>query len=163
MQTFTETEKNKLVKKFHTLIGQVGGGNKRKEAILWRCGVEHTNELSVAQLITECDALHKELNPGLDKLDIARKRLISAIAAYHKAMGVDIFQKKYEDCTPFEKDRRSRYAKGTAENASGKEEFNKIPLEQLRMLYNGFIKGAKDVNAVNELRAGDILHRVSLN
>ena len=163
MQTLTDKTKNGLIKKFHTLIGKVGGGNERKEAILWRCGVEHANELSIDQLIDECEALDRELKPKLDELVTWRNRLIAAISAYHQANGEVIFQKKYEDCTPPERERRINYAKGTAENAAGKQEFNKIPLEQLRQLYNGFIRAKKDVVAVNTIMQSDLLHNISLN
>jgi len=163
METLIEKEQKRYIKKFHTLLGKVGGGDMRKEAILWRLGVEHTTELSVEQLIGECNALYRELNPKLDKLENARNRLIASISAYHKVMGMDIFQKDYRECTPYEKAKRIRYAKGTAERAASREEFNSIPLEQLRSLYGKFTRAVKDVIAVDGIISNDMLHRVSLN
>ena len=163
MDTLIEKEQKRYIKLFHTLICKVGGGTVRKEAILWRLGVEHTNELSVEQLIDECNALDKELKPKLAEIDKYRNRLIAAIAAYHRAMGVEIFQKDYNECNFNEREKRKRYAIGTAERASGGKEFNKIPLEQLRTLYGKFCRGIKDSVAVNELISKDLLHRISLN
>jgi hypothetical protein len=161
--TFTDKQKNGLIKKFHTLLGRAGVNKSGKEAILWRCGVEHTNDLSITQLIEECDALEKEMNPQLKELDRWRKKLIACISDYHRAMAVDIFQKEYKYCTPDEKERRSNYAKGTASNAAEGKEFNQISLKQLHSLYNAFLKSKKDLERVEKLTAENMLYTVSLN
>jgi len=163
METLIDKEQKRLIKKFHTLLGRTGDGENAKEAILHSYGVASSRDLSAAELIEVCDALDKELNPELAKLDTLRKRLIAAISSYHRVMGVDIFQKKYEDCTPYEKQQRIRYAKGTAEKASQIDNFNDIPLNQLRGLYSGFVKNRKHIEAVDNITNGDLLRRVNLN
>jgi len=163
METLIDKEQKRYIKKFHTLLGRTGGGENAKKAILQSYGVASSRDLSVAELIEVCDALDRELNPELAKLDTNRKQLIAAISSYHRVMGVDIFQKKYEDCTPYEKQQRNQYAKGTAEKASGIADFNDIPLNQLHGLYNGFVKNRKHIEAVDNIANNDLLRRVNLN
>ena len=147
MQTLIETEQKKLIKKFHTLIGKVGGGNVRKEAILWRLGVEHTNELSVHQLIEECDALILELNPKLAELDKYRKRLMASIGGWLRAMSILSDGAKI---------------KAIACRASQRDNFNDIPLEQLRSLYAAFNKKQRDLRNV-ELLTSEYIDILSTN
>ena len=161
MQTFMECEQKKLLKKFHTLLGKFEDGVERKAGILWRLGVESAKELSIEQLVDECDALVKCLNPNLAELEKARERVIAAVSYYHEVMGdVELFEKRYAACSYAEKARRRRYAMGTAEHAAGKIEFNRIPLEQLRSLYGKFTKGAKVVMNADNIMRGDYLRSV---
>ena len=162
MQTFMECEQKKLLKKFHTLLGKCGIGQDGKEAILHSYGVESSRELSARELLDICNKLAMKANEKLEELNTWRNRVIAAISAYHRAMGVGIFQKDYKNCTYAEKGQRIRYATGTCEKAAGKE-INKITLEQLRSLYNGFRRKAKDIETVNNLAMDDLLHSVSLN
>ena len=162
MQTFMECEQKKLLKKFHTLLERCGIGQEGKEAILHSYGVESSRELSARELFDICDKLAMRSNEKLEELNTWRKRVIAAISAYHRAMGVGIFLKDYKDCSYAEKGQRVRYASGTAEKAAGKE-FNKIPLEQLRSLYNGFRRNGRSVETVNKMAENDLLHSVSLN
>jgi len=141
MQTLIETEKKRYIKKFHTLIGKVGGGAERKEAILWRLGAAHTTELSVGQLIDECDALDRELKPKLNELDKCRKRLMASIGAWLRAMNLPENLPKI---------------KGIACRAAKRENFNDIPLEQLRSLYSAFNRKRKDLEAVECMTAEQI-------
>jgi hypothetical protein len=149
--TFEDKTKNGLIKKFQTLLGRARVDNNGKEAMLWSYGVESACDLNVAQLIEACNALDMQLNPALAEMDKLRKRLIAAISDYLRVMGVDIFQKEFKECTYDEKEQRRQYAKGTAINASGKEDFNQIPRNQLISLYHGFVKMKKDMAAVEEL------------
>jgi hypothetical protein len=160
--TFMETQQKQLLKKFHTLLGKAGVGQDGKEAILESYGVESSRELSAKELLDICHKLSLDADKALAELEQWRNRVIAAISAYHGEMGVTGFEKEYRQCLPAEKAWRIRYVKGTAEQAIGKD-FEKIPLDRLRSLYYGFSKKAKDTRVVNEIAAGDLLKRVSLN
>lgn len=160
--TFMDKQQTHLLKKFHTLLGKAGVGQDGKEAILYSYGVKSSRDLTAAELLDICNKLSMQADPKLAELDKWRRRLIAAISSYHGEMGVDGFENAYKQCSAFEKAQRIRYAKGTAEQAAGKD-FEKIPLEQLRGLYYGFAKKAKDIRAVNEIAMEDLLHRISLN
>ena len=161
--TFIEKEQKQQLKKFHTLLGKVGGGQDRKEAILQSYGVVSSKDLSVNELLEICDMLTMDANPKLKELDTWRKRVIASISAYHKTTEVDIFQKSDEECTAFERDQRIRYAKGTAKNASGGKDFNEIPLEQLREIYNNFLKKRKYAEIVGRMVDDKLLKNINLN
>ncbi|MDH8700848.1 hypothetical protein M2138_000182 [Dysgonomonadaceae bacterium PH5-43] len=134
--TFEEKQIKGLIKKFHTLLGLTGGGEKAKEAILSSYSVTSSRDLSAAQLIEACNALDKELNPKLAELDQHRKRLIASIGAWLRAMNVQENIGKI---------------KSIACRAAKRDEFNEIPLEQLRSLYSAFNKKKKDLDMVEEI------------
>lgn len=136
MQTFVETEQKKLIKKFHALLAKAGIGADGKEAILSSFGVESTRDLSVRQLMEACAALDAHINPKRVELDKYRKRLIGAIGGWLRKMN---------------RTENIGIIKAIACRASGKDSFNAIPLEQLRSLYNAFVKKQKDLRMVENL------------
>jgi hypothetical protein len=137
IKTFEETEKTRLTKKYHTLLGKAGVSEDEKMAMLGSYGVASSKEMSVEQLIDLCNNLTNMANPELAKLDKLRKRAIASIFGYYKA--------KNEDVT-------MNYVKGTAAQAAGYRSFNDIPAERLRNLYYLFNDKAKDVKAVSASR-----------
>ena len=136
--TFEDKQKNGLLKKFHTLLGVTGVGSDGKEAILSGYRVESSRDLSAGQLIEACNALDMLQNPKLAELDKTRKRLIASIGAYLRNMGME---------------QNIGKIKAIACRAAQRENFNDIPLEQLRSLYAAFNKKSKDVLRVEELTA----------
>ena len=131
--TFEDKEKKRLIKRFHTMLGHTGGGSNAKEAILHSYGVDSTRELSAAQLIEACNTLDKILNPKLGELDKWRKRVIASIGGWLRVMNIqeNIAKNKAIAC-----------------RAAKHEDYNDIPLEQLRSLYYAFTKKQKDINTV---------------
>ena len=85
-------------------------------------------------------AVDARKNEALNKLDLARKRLIAAIGGYLEALG------RSGDDLP--------KIKAIARRASGKEEFNKIPLDRLNSLYNAFKNRKTDLLTVKEVDLG---------
>lgn len=140
-QTILETEKNKLIKKFHTLLGVAGINNDGKLAILSEYGVETSKDLSAYQLLEACNNIEKIIDPRRDEMDKARKRLIAAIDSWLVAMNMESNIGKI---------------KAIAERASGGKSFNRILLEQLRSLYYAFTKKKKDLNTVEDLTRENI-------
>ena len=146
--TFEDKQKNALIKKFHALLGVTGVGSDGKETMLAGYGVESTRDLDVAQLVDACNTLDMLMNPALQKLDKARKRLIASIGAYLRNMGVEQSIGKI---------------KAIACRAAERVDFNDIPLGQLQSLYGAFTKAQKDLAQVEELTADAIYYLSSNN
>jgi hypothetical protein len=149
MQTFIETEKKGLIKKFHTLLGKNGIDSDAKEMLLMdNFGVSSSKDLTVPQLVAICNTLHKQANPGLIDLDKYRKHLIGSIGGWLRKMG---------------KTENIGIIKAVACRASGRDSFNAIPLEQLRSLYNAFNKKQKDLQMVEKLTSEELDILTSMN
>ena len=146
--TFEDKQINGLIKKFHVLLGKTGAGSEGKEAILPSYGVGSSRDLNAAQLIEACNALDKILNPRLAELDQHRKRLMASIGAWLRAMSVPSNGTKI---------------KAIACRASQRDNFNDIPLEQLRSLYAAFNKKQKDLAMVEALTIESIDYLSTLN
>ena len=145
--TFEDKQKNALIKKFHTLLGRTGVGSAGKEGILAGYRVASSRDLSVSELVEACNVLDMQLNPKLQELDKARKRLMASIGAWLRAMGV-----------PHD----ANYIKAVACRAAKRDNFNEIPFEQLRSLYASFKKMKKDLENVEELTV-EIIDYLSIN
>lgn len=149
MQTLMDKEKNRLLKRFHTLLGKTGGNTKaKKEAILESFGVESSKDLDAHELLEICNALDKALKPKLAKSDKLRKRLIAAIAGYLKAMN---------------RESNIKIIKAIACRAAEVDDFNKIPPERLRSLYNAFTKKQKDLSFVDEITKDELNFKIAMN
>lgn len=128
-----------LIKKYHTLAGQLGMTDEDKRALLAQYNVESSRDLSQHQLIDVCACLARELDKrdGRDSMDALRKRLIAVVSKYLTACGkfnVDI-----------------AYIKATACRAAEIKEFNRIPRERLRSLYGAFALKLKDIKRVEAM------------
>lgn len=128
-----------LVKKYHTLAGQLGMTDEDKRALLSQYNVESSVDLSQHQLVDVCACLARELEKrdGRDSMDALRKRLIAVVGKYLKACG--------------KSDVTISYIKATACRAAGIREFNRIPRERLRSLYGAFMLKLKDINRVEAM------------
>ena len=145
MTTFMEKNQKQLLKKFHTLLGKTGAD---KEAILESYGVESSRDLSAKDLLDICDKLAMEADPRLAELDVWRKRVLSAIFGYCRAVRREV---------------SIDYVKGMACRASGFGSFNQIPKARLISIYNAFKGKVKDIEKVNSIARDDLLNNISLN
>lgn len=127
-----------LLKKYHTLAGQLGMTDEDKRAFLSQFGVESSVELSQHQLVDACACLSREIErrDGHQSMDALRKRLIAAIGKYLKACG--------------KSEVNISYIKGVACRSCGIREFNRIPRERLRSLYGAFSIKLKDIKKIEE-------------
>ena len=138
-----ETQKNALLRKFHTLLGRAGVNADEKEAMLFAYGVESSKELTVYELTEICGKLDLLANPAANTADQWRKRLIAAVNGYLRAMGKpggNIAEIKAVAC-----------------RAAQTDNFNRIPLERLKSLYNAFKNREKDLIKIDELTADLLL------
>lgn len=126
-----------LIKKYHTLAGQLGMTDEEKRALLAQYKVQSSVDLSQHELVDVCACLSREIErrDGQQSMDALRKRLIAVVGKYLNACGkeVDI-----------------AYIKSTACRAAGIREFNRIPRERLRSLYGAFSIKLKDIKTVEE-------------
>lgn len=96
------------------------------------------------KMITDMRYMVRQIQSnGDDKL---RKRVIAAIGGYLQLTGQDA---------------DIRYIKAIACRATGYENFNAIPTERLRNVYNAFVKQQNDFKAVGELNR-ERLNKLSL-
>lgn len=128
-----------LIKKYHTLAGQLGMTDEERRALLSQYNVESSRDLSQHQLIDVCGTLAEELErrDGKDSMSTLRKRLIAVVGKYLKACGKE--------------DVSMSYIKATACRAAEIEQFNKIPRERLRSLYGAFSLKIKDIKQVEAM------------
>ena len=134
METLIEKQKKGLIKKLHTLCGQIGLSEEdRRYILINNYSVQSSRDLEYKDLVELCNRLELDANPQLKKLDENRKRLIASIGAWLRAMSLP---------------ENIRAIKSVACRASKRESFNDIPLEQPRSLYAAFNKKRKDLEAV---------------
>ena len=138
MQTLLDKQKTGLIKRFHTLLGKAGMDNEQKLAILAQYGVESSKDLSAYELLELCNKLDKMSNPQLIELDLWRKRLLAAVGGYLKAADVVA-------------DNEIVLIKKIACIAAKKTEFNQIPLDRLKGLYNAFKNRESDIHTINKM------------
>lgn len=136
-QSFMQTQKNHLVKKFHILLGKAGVDNEGKLSMLASYGVQSSKDLNVYELTELCGKLDLMVNPVLKEADVWRKRVIAAIGKYLETIGRD----------------RNDLAviMAIACRAAKAEDFNHIPLDRLRSIYNAFNQRVKDAKLPSEL------------
>jgi|BioPla2DNA2_1021312.scaffolds.fasta_scaffold17681_5 hypothetical protein len=144
MATFTEKQRNGLIKKFHVLLGKNGMGNDEKDALLAGYGVESTKDLNVAELVEICEILDRKANPTFYVEDIWRKRVIASIGGYLRAM---------------EKEENIEMIKAIACRAAQKERFNDISLERLKSIYNAFKNRKKDILFAESIKDINLIHK----
>ena len=128
-----------LIKKYHTLAGQLGMTTEERSSLLALYNVESSRDLSQHQLVDVCACLARELDKihGRDSMDALRKRLIAVIGKYLKACG--------------KSEVNISYIKATACRAAEIKEFNRIPRERLRSLYGAFALKLKDIKRVESM------------
>lgn len=127
-----------LVKKYHTLAGQLGMTTEERRALLAQYNVESSVDLSQHQLVDVCACLARELDKrdGRDSMDALRKRLIAVVGKFLAMCG------KGEVTIS--------YIKATACRSCGIREFNRIPRQRLMSLYFAYNDKIKDMIAVEK-------------
>ena len=116
--------KRQLLKRFHMLLNRARIDEDGKREILASYGVEHSSEMDCAGLADVCSKLAVAMTPRASEADRWRKRVMASVFAYCQAMD-------YE--------------------AAGVTNFNRIPLERLRSLYNAFMQRVKDIEKVGRM------------
>lgn len=128
-----------LLKKYHTLAGQLGMTDEEKRALLAQYKVQSSVDLSQHELVDVCACLSREIErrDGHQSMDALRKRLIAVVGKYLKACG--------------KSEVNISYIKATACRAAEIKEFNRIPRERLRSLYGAFALKLKDIKRVESM------------
>lgn len=128
-----------LLKKYHTLAGQLGMTDEEKRALLAQYKVQSSVDLSQHELVDVCACLSREIERryGHQSMDALRKRLIAVVGKYLTACG--------------KSEVNISYIKATACRAAEIKDFNRIPRERLRSLYGAFALKLKDINRVEAM------------
>lgn len=140
------TQKNALLRKYHTLLRLGGVTEDEKMAMLAAYGVESGKDLTVYELTELCGKLDRIANPGANENDMWRKRVIAAVFGYLRALG---------------KKGSIEEAKAIACRAAKTEEFNRIPKERLKSLYNAFKNRENDLKEIDKM-TGELLMSTSI-
>lgn len=143
MQTTLETTKKKLLKRFHTLLRAAGIDSDGKAVILSQYGVESSAQLSVYDLLEIINNIETRCNVNYQMQDKWRKRVLAIISSYLKLMK----SKKARDI---------EYIKTIAVRAAKAEDFNRIPADKLKSLYNAFRQRIKDYEVAIDIEANII-------
>lgn len=135
--TTIKTTKAQLIKRFHTLLTKAGMDEFDKRSMLnTYFNATSSKDLTVVELLEACTALEKMVNPQLAEIDRLRKRVMASIGAYLREMG---YAENPENI------------KALACRASKCRNFNDIPMEKLRAVYNAFNHYKKAMVQVREL------------
>lgn len=125
-----------LLRQFHTLCSRLRLSAEEKAAIIEGYGVESSADINNDDLLTICRALEKRLDSAAVKLDRLRKQVIAAIGGWLRMQG------KPESIAEI---------KAIACRATQYDNFNRIPAERLRNIYNAFLNKQKDSRMIDEL------------
>ena len=136
--TYKAKTPNGLIKKYHVLCGQQGINNEQREFLLQsNFGVSSSKDLNYPQLLELVQMLEKGTRkPEPNEYDQLRKRLMGAIGGWLRSIN------KAGDADTIKK---------IACRAAKISNFNKIPLDKLRSLYNAFNNYKNDLESVNRL------------
>ncbi len=125
-----------LLKKFHTLCSKAGLADWEKRAILEAYDVESSKDLQVHDLIDIFADLGKRLDPRVTEMNKLRKQVMGSIGGWLNLT---------------RQENNAAIIKGIACRVTGHEDFNKIPVERLRNVYNLFLKKQKDYKVAEEI------------
>ena len=134
-KTFIETQKNLLLKKFHALLREGGISNEEKLAILSAYGVQSSRDMNTYELMELVNTLYNRIHPSVADSDRWRKRLIASIGGFLRAMTLE--------------GNNLAEIKAIACRAAKCDNFNQIPLDRLKSLYNAFNNRTKDLKRVD--------------
>lgn len=137
----TLTEKNRLIKQFHTLLTLNSVSDKHKEAILSGFGVTSSTELSELELKSVIAKLSHDS-------DQWRKRVMAAIGAW---------------LTSMQQPSNAKLIIAIACRASGYTDFNKIPVSRLRDIYSGFVRKSSTNQNVTKIIAEELIKKQIMN
>ena len=141
-RTFIDTERKRLLGKYHVLCNQLRMSDDERRAMLWQnYKVVSSADLDNHQLIDLCSTLEQRANPDILKQSRERKRVIAAIGGWLRLTGS-------EKTDPAE---NLAYIKSIACRATKYDDFNAIPTERLRNLYCTFTNKQKDQKTIEQL------------
>lgn len=146
MSTIMDKQQKWLLRQFHTLCTRLGLTAEEKRSIILGCGVESSKDIDNHDLMNICHTLETQLKGKGDDNDKLRKRVIAAVGGWLKLEG---------------RESNMEIIKGIACRATGYDNFNKIPTERLRNVYNTFLKKQKDTKAINEIADSYILNIIT--
>lgn len=126
----------KVLRKFHTLCSVCGMTQDEKRALVLSYGVESSADISTHDLIDICGRLSEQADAKTRSLNRLRRQVMAAIGGYLRMTG---------------REESSAVIIGIACRATGYREFNKIPEERLRNIYNAFVNKQKDARRVDEI------------
>lgn len=131
-----EKQQKWLLRQLHTLCSRLRLSAEEKSAIIEGYGVESSADINNDDLMNICRALEKRLDSNAVKLDRLRKQVIAAIGGWLRMQG------KPENIADI---------KAIACRATKSDNFNRIPPERLRNVYNAFLNKQKDSRMIDEL------------
>lgn len=131
-----EKQQKWLLRQFHALCSRLRLSAEEKAAIIEGYGVESSADISNDDLMNICRALERRLDSNATKLDRLRKQVIAAIGGWLRMQG------KPENIADI---------KAIACRATKSDNFNRIPPERLRNVYNAFLNKQKDSRMIDEL------------
>ena len=136
MTTIMDKQQKWLLRQFHTLCTRLGMTEEEKRALIGGYGVESSKDIDNHDLMNLCHTLEMQLNKDAKEADNLRKRVIASIGGWLRLTG---------------KQHNIDTIKGIACRATGYSDFNKIPNERLRNLYNCFLNKQKDMDAAERI------------
>jgi hypothetical protein len=150
MMTLEDKQRNGLLRKYHALCRQLKmEAEAREDMLVSNFGVTSSLDLDYRQLLELCSVLECRACPAIAAQDKWRKRVMGAVGGWLSGMGVT---------------GNSQLIKSIACRAAGSDNFNRIPAERLRSLYNAFNKGKKDLERVNGLTMEALLmNNINMN
>lgn len=140
--------KNKLIKKYHVLIGKTGMSDEDKQTLLNQWNVSSSKDMSIDQLIQLCNLLEKFTSPEESELAKWQKWSRDMVKSYGKSLGMN-----YNDA----------YAEAIICRSTGAKSFNSITKNRLVGIYNQFKKAKNDKSAIQNLIMEDAQAVASLN
>ena len=147
-RTFIDSERKRLLSKYHTLCRQLSMSDEERKAMLWQnFRAESGADLDNHQLIDLCYTLEQHANPKMRLQNQERRRAIAAIGGYLR-----LFCKEKAD-----KAENMEDIKSIACRATQYEDFNAIPTERLRNLYSTFTNKQKDKRSIEKILAEDAM------
>lgn len=142
MQTFMQTQKNALLRKYHALLRANGVSDDEKKALLASYGVGSGRELTVYELTEVCHMLDtRATSPVVAETDRWRKRVIAIVSQYLQLMH---YSHTIDE------------VKAVACRAAGGSDFNQIPTDRLRSIYNAFRHRVNDLQFAKNLQIVNI-------
>lgn len=148
MKTEVST-RNKLIKKYHVLIGKLKMSDDDKLTLLRQWGVESSKEMSDAQLIQLCNLL-ETLSHGSNDAELVKWQNWTRTMVINAAKAVG---QHYSN----------EYAEAILCRATGCKSFQSIPKHRLIAMYNQFKKAKADANMVHDLILEDFKLIAKLN
>lgn len=146
MTTIMDKQQKWLLRQFHTLCSRLGMKEHEKRALIEGYGVESSKDIYNHDLMDLCHTLELRLKKGASETDTLRKRAIAAIGGWLRLTG---------------NTENIEVIKGIACRATGYDNFNKIPTERLRNVYNTFLNKQRDHRAVQSVADGYIVNILS--